>query len=262
MALAILISSEDLSHQGKSESITPNLVSCTDESVVMITGSECQILLELVANVLHQRSKEGSGGYSHASFNFKMLMVALRSMLNFSSNVKHMGSSCGVGLNCLLLKALMFHLFHFSDSIDNEAAEHTCFSLYLLSACGINAPFLPSSYSEDLKGQNVLRKVMQEYISCGDASPHGTHAANQILSRLNYIRFKGSIKNIAIQYSMKDSDFELDSKLVDFFKYAEYKKIKIGAKPTAIILDEVIVRTDYEGHSKTFPNGESIQQLD
>ncbi len=256
MALAILISSEDLSHQGKSDSITSNLVSSTDESLVMITGTECQILLELMANVLHQRSKEGPGGYSHASFNFKMLIVALRSMLNFPSNVNYLASSCGVGLNCLLLKALIFHLFHFSNSIDNEAAEHTCYSLYLLSACGLTAPFLPSSFSEDLRGQNVLRKVMQEYISCGDATLHGTHAANQILSRLKYLRFKGSIKNLVGQYSMKNSDFEIDSELIEFFKYAEYEKIKIGVKPTAVLLDEVIVRTDYEGQSKTFPNGE------
>lgn len=107
-----------------------------DESVLNITETEIELLVELLANALHQRAKDGPGGYSAAAFNIKGVILAVRCLLTHSMNQMQFVNTVGPKLNALLLKALAQHALQGTSTLDAEAAEHACFSLYLQSNHG------------------------------------------------------------------------------------------------------------------------------
>jgi hypothetical protein len=90
-------------------------------------------MVELLSDTLHQRAKDGPGGYSAATFNAKWVLYAIRCLLTSTTN-----QLCFVGtiLNTLLMKALAQHSLQHVASIDDDAAEHAAFSLYLQSNYG------------------------------------------------------------------------------------------------------------------------------
>lgn len=101
-----------------------------------ITETEIDLLVELLANTLHQRAKEGPGGYSAATFNIKGVILAVRCLLTHSMNQLRFVNTVGPKLNALLQKALAQYALQGASNMDAEAAEDACFSLYLQSNHG------------------------------------------------------------------------------------------------------------------------------
>ena len=152
MAMAYLVGGEGHFGQSKARASVPVSL---DESVLLIMTSEAEQLEELLANTLHQRAKEGPGGYSAATFTCKGVLFAIRCLLTHNLNQSTFCSTCGVKLNCLLMKALAQHSISRVLTIDAEAAAHAAFSLYLLSSYGFNSPFLTSAFYEDGLAEKV-----------------------------------------------------------------------------------------------------------
>jgi len=109
-----------------------------DHSVIVMPENEILQLVEMLANIMHFRSKRGPGGYSAVTFNVKYVLCAVRCALTHVENQINFAKFAGVILNTLLLKVVALHALQTSSFIDEEAAEHACFSLYLLSNYGFN----------------------------------------------------------------------------------------------------------------------------
>ena len=135
MALAYLVGSEG--HFGQPRDSSSNSLSGTQmhESVLLVTNTEAERLIELLSNTLHLRSKEGPGGYSAATFSVKSVLYAIRCLLTNHINQITFAAT-GVRLNCLLFKAITYFTLNSVPTVDAEAAEHACFSLYLQSNYG------------------------------------------------------------------------------------------------------------------------------
>ena len=110
--------------------------STPDDSVLLLSDREIQGLVELLANTMHDRSKDGAGGYSTATFSVKYVLLAWRCLLSYTLNQSRVASIAGIQLNSLLLKALARHAISRTITVDAEAAEHAAFALYLQSSYG------------------------------------------------------------------------------------------------------------------------------
>jgi hypothetical protein len=136
MALAYLVGSDG--HFGQPRRRMTNVYSdCDfDDSAIVVTEPEVTSLLELLANTLQQRSKDGPGGYSAATFNVRWVLYAIRCLATHTLNQIQFVNVAGVRLNVLLMKVLALHALQNSASIDADAAEYASFTLYLLSNYG------------------------------------------------------------------------------------------------------------------------------
>lgn len=151
MALAFLVGSEG--HFGQPKS--PVLYNINDDNILeqkdeektpLINESDARTLVELLANTLHGRGKDGPGGYSSSTFSLKYVLFALRCLLTSNLNqIEIANSSVAMQINTLLMKVLALHSLCHAYFIDVEAAEHAVFSLYLLSNFGFKVRILSRS---------------------------------------------------------------------------------------------------------------------
>ena len=202
--------------------------------------SEASLLVELLANALHHRAKEGPGGYSAATFSAKNVLCAIRCLLTSAENQKTLATSVGIRLNSLLLLALAEHAVLGSTAIDPEAAEHACFSLYLLSNFGFHHPFLP----KHLSFGNQADKVFTSYLHCDNVTPAGRHAASQLLLRLQNLIFEGEIEDdMSTGVIVKTWDYELSLEIKRNLDSLIVEKRMPGATPRDDIFDRPILRS-------------------
>ena len=198
MALAYLIGSEG--HYGMPRRrASSNDYNHFDDSAIIATENEVEALLDLLANSLEQRAKAGPGGYSAATFNVKWVPYAIRCLVTHILNQIQFVNVAGVRLNVLLMKVLALHALQYSAAIDADAAECASFTLYLLSNRGFTAPFLPGPFGIDdrIAGTGSLSaKVLTSYIHMENITPAGRHAADQLLLRLPYLCFRGSLSEL------------------------------------------------------------------
>eukprot|EP00978_Attheya_sp_CCMP212_P007561 scaffold17461_cov53-Attheya_sp.AAC.10 len=124
MALAYLVGSEGHYGQPRSRSSSTSIYAHPDNSVLHVSALEAELLVELLANTLHHRAKDGPGGYSAATFTVKGTLYAIRCLLTNHTNQVTFFATAGVKLNALLLKAVALHSIQQVLTIDAEAAEH------------------------------------------------------------------------------------------------------------------------------------------
>ena len=136
MGLGFLVGSEGHYGQTKLTSKASTMYSNFDDSGLLLSETEIHGLVELLANTMHDRSKDGAGGYSAATFSVKYALFAWRCLLTHAVNQTRVAMVAGVQLNALLLKALARHAISRSTSVDAEAAEYAAFALYLQSSYG------------------------------------------------------------------------------------------------------------------------------
>jgi hypothetical protein len=137
MALAYLLGSEGHFGQVKLSSFTATIDANSADSVLILPEAEVHLLVELLSNTMHGRGKDGSGRYSAATFSVKYVVFAIRCLLTHEANqILVSQQEVGVKLNSLLMKLLAQHSIQKVPSMDAEAAEYACFSLYLQSNHG------------------------------------------------------------------------------------------------------------------------------
>ena len=236
--------------------------------MLLVSDSEACLLVELLANTLHNRAKEGPGGYSASTFHVKSVVFSIRCLLTHMANQAQFFSACGVRLNALLMKALAEHSVKQSTLLDAEAAEYAAFSLYLQSNYGFKTRFLPAVYGNDdkINGTGSLAaKILTSYIHVKDITPAGHHASEQLLLRLRYLQFKGSVGELASGMTT-EGDYFLDSDLLKKAECIVVEKRSHGARPNAGIFDRPILRSrapkngsrsPWESRAvRVFPSGE------
>jgi hypothetical protein len=145
MALAYLFGAEG--HFGQPRARTsPSLYLTPDDSHVMLSEREATYFVNLLADMIHNRPRDGPGGYSAATFSLKYVLLAIRCLLTSDWNQILFANVSGPKLNALLMKALAQHSIEKVSYIDAEAAEHASFSLYLLSHYGFNVRTRTATY--------------------------------------------------------------------------------------------------------------------
>lgn len=245
MALAYLVGGEG--HYGQSKSRGSSFPGHPDESVLLIMANEAAQLEELLSNTLHQRAKEGPGGYSAATFTIKGVLFGIRCLLTNTLNQNAIATTCGVKLNCLLMKALAQHAIQRVLTIDAEAAEHAAFSLYLLSSFGFSIPFLANNFVGDAR---LAEKVLTSYLHMENITPAGQHAADQVLLRLPYLKYTENPtedeKFVVFDGSGKDEslawDYDFDEELLQVTGNIMVEKRICGAEPMDVIFNRPILR--------------------
>ena len=162
MALSYLIGSQGHFGQAKLRSTASTVNADRDDSSLIMSPSDIVLILELLNNTIHGRGKYGVGGYSSSTFNVKYVILALRCLLTHSKNQEQIASQVGVEFNCLLMKALtQYTLDRETGKIDADAADHSCFILYLQSNYGFEeSPFLPACFAppdveQDKEGMTI-----------------------------------------------------------------------------------------------------------
>jgi hypothetical protein len=138
MALAYLLGSEGHFGQAKLSSSAATIDANSASSVLILPEAEVNLLVELLSNTIHGRGKDGPGGYSPATFSVKYVVFAIRCLLTHEANQILVSQQVGVKLNFLLVLQLAQHAIQRVPSMDAEAAEYACFSLYLQSNHGFN----------------------------------------------------------------------------------------------------------------------------
>jgi hypothetical protein len=237
MTLSYLFGSEGHFGQGGSDKLKYR----PDDMIVK--GSEATLLVEMLSNVLHGRGKVGPGGYNSTTFNAKKALFAIRCLLTNRTNVKTFFVACGVKLNVLLLKAIAFHSIQRMTSIDVEAAEDACFSLYLLSIYGFMAHFLPP-----LEEGYPFEKILTAYSQREDCSHAGKHAATQLLLRHPYLKCSGNIKDDE-PHHIDESDLIFDSSLLDVIDEMSLSSNLVGEEPLDDIFGRPLTRSKLQ-HDK------------
>jgi len=231
MALSFLIGGEGHYGQPKSSYRHP------DESTILLMSSESSALLDLASNVLHQRGKEGPGGYSAATFTAKGIIYSIRCLLTSNMNQNTFAMAGGTGLNVLLLKAIAQHSLLQMQTVDVEAAEHACFSLYLLSSFGFKNPFLP----DRLVRNRAIESVLTSYMNLESITPAGRHAAEQLLLRLPHLMLEDSA---AMRDEPANSDFDFDDTMLEAALQVNLDQDPMqGARPMDMIFSRPILRS-------------------
>lgn len=178
-----------------------------------IAEHEAHSLIELLSHCLHSRAKEGTGGYSSATFSLKFVLYGIECILSEPANRKLFASTGNASrLNTLLLKAVSLTILN-SDLMDSEAAENALQSIYQMTLYGLNedelgysitcgqAIFLPANLGDDghdFEAKGVVTRVLRSYLSSqnDEITLKARNAANQIMFRLNYLRFDGSVADL------------------------------------------------------------------
>jgi len=253
MALSYLLASEK--HLGQQ-----NDIFCTlreTESMLYVTAEEAELFVEVLSNVLHQRPKEGIGGYSAATFTIKGVIFSFRCLLTNFVNQRVFASVAGPNLNFLLFKAFALLMFGGQQTIsfDAEMAEHLIFSLYLQSNLGFQETFLPS-FVGTVKLVTLVKHVITAYIGLINITPAARFAANQILLRLDYLIFDGSTTDLV-------SNPDLDYELLSFIQKVPVPKQISGTKPISEIFDRPICRTKISNRSSKllWKNSDEVEEF-
>lgn len=250
MALSFLFGSEG--HFGQDGSSNFEY----QEDDLIVKGLEAPLLVELLSNVVHGRGKKNPGGYSPTMFNPKKVLFAIRCLLTNRTNVKTFFVSCGVKLNILLLKVIALHSIQNASTLDVEAAEDACFSLYLLSTHGFTAPFLPPQDDE-----YPFEKVLIAYLKNTNCSQAGKHAAKQLLLRYPYLNFSGSINDDEPKV-LKKSDLVLDSSLIKVIDQMLFENEIKGEEPLDDIFGRPMLRYNIRSKDGKRPTPWSIDESD
>jgi hypothetical protein len=185
------------------------------ESAAILAVHETHSLVELLSHCLKGRGKDGAGGFSAATFTLKGVLYGIRCILSEPKNREVFAASTGDNarrLNALLVKAVSRYalLDDKADTMDAEAAEHAVVSIYQMSLYGLDeelidfacpfgqATFLPAAFGIGirLEGKEVLAKVLISYLKKDGISARGRHSANQILLRVDYLKFAGTVADL------------------------------------------------------------------
>ena len=216
MALSYLIGSQGHFGQAKLRSSASTIKANRPDSSLVMSDSNVELLVELLANTMNQRGKEGNGGgnYLSATFDLKCVILSLRCLLTHTSNQEKIARLIGSELNTLLINALAQYALEPSSSpIDSESSGHVVFGLYLLSNhCFEGPPFLPAMYgtpkqqqrqfstktSTDEEDHGIAAKILASYVRLSNIPPEGRHAAQQLLLRLEYLNFENCAAATAV----------------------------------------------------------------
>ena len=201
MALSYLVCSQGHFGQTKLRSSASTVQANSAESSLIMSRSEVALFVELLANTMKHRGKDGLGGNRHllGTFGLKWVICSLRCFLTHTSNQERIAKLVGVDLNSLLINALAQYALEPSASyLDSESAEYAVFSLYLLSNyCFEGVSFLSETYApnpaanED-EDHGLAAKILFSYVSLSEIPPAGQHAAQQLLLRLKYLNFENN----------------------------------------------------------------------
>jgi hypothetical protein len=184
-------------------------------SAAILAVHETHSLVELLSHCLKGRGKDGAGGYSATTFTLKGVLYGIRCILSEPKNREVFAASTGDNarrLNALLVKAVARYalLDDKADTMDAEAAEHAVVSIYQMSLYGLDeelidfacpfgqATFLPAAFGIGirLEGKEVLAKVLISYLRKDGISARGRYSANQILLRVDYLKFAGTVADL------------------------------------------------------------------
>jgi hypothetical protein len=245
MALAYIVGSEGNFGQPRSKTGAAMHVNPNDSGIIL-SDNEVFLLVELLANTLSQRSKDGPGGYSAATFNVKWVLFAVYCFLTQTLNQERFLNFGGAKLNSLLLKALALHAVKNVSSIDAEAAEYASFSLYLQSNYGFTTNFLPAVFGN--KGHvagngNLAAKVLTSYVHMQNITAAGRHAADQLLLRLRYLKMSGSLRDLVHTRVPSTDDLSFGEELTQATDAIIVEKRSHGAKPRIDIFDRPVLRS-------------------
>eukprot|EP00559_Dactyliosolen_fragilissimus_P009353 CAMPEP_0184857928 /NCGR_PEP_ID=MMETSP0580-20130426/3076_1 /TAXON_ID=1118495 /ORGANISM="Dactyliosolen fragilissimus" /LENGTH=750 /DNA_ID=CAMNT_0027353811 /DNA_START=59 /DNA_END=2311 /DNA_ORIENTATION=+ len=219
-ALGLLIASDGYYGQPISISKKHSL----GDTRLLVGGSEAPILTEIFGDTLHKRGKNGPGGYSISTFNVNTVLLCIRCLLTNYLNIKRLHVICGLEINTMLCKTLSIYVLKEDSIIEKEGAEHACFSLYLMSNCGFNGAFLPSSFTKELVG-----KILFGFLSLNNISAASQHAATQLLMRLEYLKFDGDFSTG--DEPLHPSDYFFDDDTFAKLSLIEAISYKPGVKP-------------------------------
>lgn len=204
MALSYLIGSQGHFGQTKLRSSASTVQANRADSSLVMSDSDVELLVELLANSLNHRGKGGNGGgnYLSGTFDLKCVIFSLRCLLTHTSNQEKIARLYGLELNALLMNSLARFSLEPSTirPMDSESSGHVVFSLYLLSNhCFVHVPFLPEMYgapqqqpkaSMKEKDHGLAANILVSYLRLSNIPPEGRHAAQQLLLRLNYLNFE------------------------------------------------------------------------
>ena len=253
MILAYLHGPENhAEHDGNDEN-KENSRDFSDE--LLLKGSEAVLLVELLANTLHSRGKTGAGGYNATTFSVKKVLCAIRFLLTNKFNTKTLYVTSGIKLNVLLFKALSLHSIQDIVSVDAEAAEAACFSLYLLSNHGFMSPFLP----ED---RFPFYQMMHCYFEKESCTVAGRHAAKQLMLRSSYLNYEGSIYDDDEECNIQDSDMELEHALLHAAESIVVPNIMVGSKPLDDVFGRPLTRKKRKFESEKNGHGGNNHEVD
>lgn len=241
MALGFLFGSQGHFGQAKLTPLTSTMDANPLDSPMILNESNLELLLELLRNSLHQRGKEGTGGYSATTFPLKNTLYSLRCLLTHTSNQSRVAALIGLKINVLLMKALAEYSVRGIVSMDEEAAEHAIFSLYLMSNYGFDNAFLPSTFTTDAEIGELAAKIFTLYKKSPNTTPAGCHAVEQLFLRLKYLNFEGDL--FAKDGHDKSPDFAFGDDLLLKISAVDIGTIISGAKPLDDIFDRPILRT-------------------
>jgi len=150
--------------------------------------------------------------------------------------------------------------------------EHAVVSIYWMtmygldeSSIGFSNPFgrqsifLPATFGDHGKkteAMSVVAKVFTAYLNKDGITLRGQHAANQVLFRVIYLRFEGSVADMAYPGKTfpSKSDFDMDDKLLAAIKIVSGEELQTqGAKPKEYIFGRAVSQNEKEGiGSKVF----------
>eukprot|EP00536_Pseudo-nitzschia_multiseries_P011380 jgi/Psemu1/289649/fgenesh1_pg.383_\ len=257
MALSYLVGSQGHFGQTKLRSAASTAQANSIDSPLIMTYSDVQRFVELLANTIHRRGKDNlcGGRYLSGTFELKSVIFSLRCLLTHTTNQERIVALVGTDLNLLLINALAQFVLEPSASVlDSESAEHVVFSLYLLSNHGLEKlPFLPETYAPDLitgkdkddKDDGLAAKILFSYLSLSKIPPAARHAARQLLLRVKYLKF-GKNRLLASKEAIPNVVSSVDLK-IDYILLAKIKRVqlsdwKYGTEPDALIFQRSVLR--------------------
>mmetsp|Transcript_2954 Transcript_2954/g.8076 ORF Transcript_2954/g.8076 Transcript_2954/m.8076 type:complete len:491 (-) Transcript_2954:1966-3438(-) len=202
MALSYLVGSQGHFGQTKLRSSASTVLANRNDSSLIMTRSDVQLFVELVANTINGRGKDGicgAGKYLPGTFDLKSVIFSLRCLLTHTTNQERIAKLVGANINSLLINSLAQYTLEPSASVlDSESAEHAVFSLYLLSNHSLEkTPFLPETYAPNSttvgdEDDGLAAKVLFSYLSLSQIPPAARHAARQLLLRIKYLKFENN----------------------------------------------------------------------
>ena len=258
-------------------------------SYLLLAEHEAHSFVELLSHCLENRSKEGPGGYSAATFTLKGVLHSIRCLLAVEpGNRAKFASINGARLNSLLLKVVARYsilsdevsdsMSSNNDTIDNETVEDAVVSLYYMSQVGFHesvcmsshgqSAFLPAKFGKKGKAgssrssnlancdaKDIIVKVLTVYIDKIDASTCrcGRHAAIQLMLRASLLRFEGEVSNLTYVGKRFPSrmDFDFDHNLLAAADSLLIEKETEGVRPKPILFGRrQIARYERYGSNK------------
>ena len=260
MALSYLIGSAGHFGQTQATGNSSDAIDMTEDSALSVSKSEAELMVELLGNTLANRAKEGPGGYSAATFNTKWVMFSIRCLLTHTMNQLAFVNIMGSRVNTLMMRVLAEHAIMNNTSIDPETAEYAVFSLYLQSNYGFKSRFLPAVFGSE----KLFVKVLTSYIHKDDITPAGRHAADQLLLRSKYLRFKGIEKELILPPSsirLIERDFCLSGAITDAAESIIVEKRGNGAKPRDDVFDRPILQSRTPKQKSAFLDSNSTERV-